>query len=369
MTAVKNLIVGAGVSGSVLARLLAESGESVCIIDVKDHIGGNCYDYRDCGIMVHKYGTHVFHTANKEVWTFLSRFTKWYPYQHKVKGLIDGQIVPIPFNLNSLHAVFPKSLANKVEVRLIEHFGFNKKIPILELRKTDDKDLEFLANYVYEKIFLEYTLKQWGYEPDEIDPSVTGRVPVYVSLDDRYFQDKYQGIPLNGYTELVKNMLEHPNIEVKLNTPYFKNIAAERIFYTGSIDEFFDYELGELPYRSSNHDFIKVAKPRFQEAAVVNYPCNYDWTRVSEYKWLLDDQTSDTIVSFEYPQTFERGKNDRFYPITGAHNAELYSRYLALAADKARNVYFCGRLGDYKYYDIDQAVARSMELFKKVFCV
>jgi UDP-galactopyranose mutase len=363
----KNFVVGAGVSGAALARMLADAGEQVVVIDAKPHIAGSCFDYKDAGIMVHKYGAHIFHTTNKEVWDFCSRFTKWYPYQHKVKGLVDGQVVPIPFNLNSLHQVFPKSLADKIEGRLIEHFGFNRKVPILEMRKTGDKDLEFLANYVYEKVFLEYTLKQWGLTPDKIDSSITGRVPVYISRDDRYFQDKYQGIPIDGYTEMVRKMLDHQNIAIKLDTSYEKSMEAERLFYTGSIDEFFEYKLGELPYRSISLDFIRFAKPRFQEAAVVNYPCDYDWTRIGEYKWFLDDQTPDTIVSFEYPEAFQRDKNDRYYPIAGEANEQLYKRYLALVkAENMENVHFFGRLGDYKYYDIDKAIARALDLFKEI---
>jgi UDP-galactopyranose mutase len=366
MTRYKNLIVGAGISGAVLARkIVEEQNEPVVVIDAKPHIGGNCFDEQQDGIMVHRYGTHIFHTNHKDVWDFLSRFTKWYPYQHKVRGLIDGQIVPIPFNLNSLHQVFPKNLADKMESRLIEHFGFNKKVPILELRKTGDKDLEFLAEYVYQKIFFEYTLKQWGLTPDEIDSGITGRVPVAISRDDRYFQDKYQGIPLDGYTAMIERILDHPNISVKLDTLYRKSMMAERLFYTGPIDEFFDYKFGELPYRSIRLDFVKFNKPLFQEAAVVNYPCNYDWTRIGEYKWFLDDQTESTVVSFEYPETFELGKNERYYPFVGEANEKLYNRYLVMSQNMP-NVHFLGRLGDYKYYNMDKAVARALELAAQV---
>jgi UDP-galactopyranose mutase len=362
---IENLVVGAGISGATMARLLAESGESAVVIDARDHVGGNCYDYKDGGIMTHKYGAHIFRTDNKEVWDFLSRFTKWYPYQHKVLGLVDGRFVPVPFNLNSLRAVFPTSLADNIEARLLERFGFNRKVPILELRETGDKDLEFLAEYVYRKIFLDYTIKQWGETPEEIDPAVTARVPVYISRDDRYFHDRYQGIPMDGFTAMIEHMLDHPNIRVDLKTPYSKTMPSERLFYTGAIDEFFDYALGELPYRSIRLDFVKFAKPRFQNAAVVNYPSDYDWTRIGEYKWFLDDQTLDTIVSFEYPEAFRRGRNDRYYPIIGGANDELYKRYLALAPAKT-GVYFLGRLGDYKYYDMDKAAARAMDLFGKI---
>lgn len=364
---IQNLVVGAGISGATIARLLAEAGQSVLVIDAKDHIGGNCFDYRDNGIMVHKYGTHIFHTTNKEVWDFCSRFTKWHPYQHKVRGLIDGQIVPIPFNLNSLHAVFPKTMSDRIEAQLIEHFGFNKKVPILKLREAGNQDLAFLADYIYEKVFLEYTLKQWGQSPDDIDPAITGRVPVYISHDDRYFQDKYQGIPLDGYTKMIKRMLTHPKIKVKTKTPYKSDMQADRIFFTGAIDEFFDYQLGELPYRSVVFDFRKVDKERFQDAAVINYPCNYDFTRIGEYKWFLDDKSPHTIISYEYPAPFKRGTNERIYPIVGDKNTEQYDRYIALAkAHDLSHVHFLGRLGDYKYYDMDKAIARALNLFKEL---
>ena len=360
-----NLIVGCGISGATLARLLADSGEQVTIIDSKDHIAGNIYDYYQDDICVHKYGTHIFHTSDKDVWDFVSRFCQWYPYQHKVRGLIDGQIVPIPFNLNSLHMVFPESLANTIEQKLLDNFGLNVKVPILELRKKKDKDLQFLAQYIYEKVFLEYTLKQWGQTPDEIDPSVSGRVPVYISRDDRYFQDKYQGIPIGGYTEMVKKMLNHKKITVKLNTPFNPSMKYDRLFWSGSIDEFFEYKYGELPYRSERFEFITFPYARFQDVAVVNYPCNYDFTRIGEYKHFLNDQSDKTIVSYEYPEAFENGKNDRYYPIANDQNSGLYQKYLNLAKNMS-NVYFFGRLGDYKYYDMDDAIMKVIGLFKEL---
>lgn len=365
MGKIDNLIVGCGISGASLARMLADAGKKVVVIDSKTHIAGNIFDYYQDGICVHKYGTHIFHTSNKEVWDFVSRFCQWYPYQHKVRGLIDGQIVPIPFNLNTLHAVFPKSLADKIEQKLLDNFGLNVKVPILELRKKDDKDLQFLAQYIYEKVFLEYTLKQWGQTPDEIDPSVSGRVPVYISRDDRYFQDKYQGIPIGGYTNMVKNMLNHKNITVKLKTPFNKNMKYDRLFWTGSIDEFFDYKYGELPYRSERFEFITFPYSKFQDVAVVNYPCNYDFTRIGEYKYFLNDISNKTIVSYEYPENFQRGKNDRYYPIANSDTTALYNKYIK-ETKRMTNVHFFGRLGDYKYYDMDKAVARSMDLFKEV---
>lgn len=205
----KILIVGAGISGASVARILAEKGHFVTVIEQRDHIGGNCYDYFDHdGICIHKYGTHIFHTDNHVVWNFVSRFTQWYPYQHKVLGLIDGMEVPIPFNLNSIDQIFPKFMAEKLTKKLIDKFGFNIKVPILKLREVGDDDLEFLADYIYEKVFFHYTLKQWGMKPEDLDPSVTGRVPVYISRDNRYFQSRFQGIPLQGYTVMIQHMLD-----------------------------------------------------------------------------------------------------------------------------------------------------------------
>lgn len=261
--------------------------------------------------------------------------------------------------------LFPSNLANSIEQKLLDNFGLNVKVPILELRQKNDKDLQFLAQYIYEKIFLEYTLKQWGKRPDEIDPTVSGRVPVYISKDDRYFQDKYQGIPIGGYTAMIQKMLDHPNITVLLKTPFNKSMEYNRLFWTGSIDEFFDYKYGELPYRSERFEFITYPFSKFQDAAVVNYPCNYDFTRIGEYKYFLNNQSDKTIVSYEYPEPFVRGKNERYYPIANEDTAQLYQKYLSLT-DNVQNVYFCGRLGDYKYYDMDKAVARCLELIQEV---
>jgi UDP-galactopyranose mutase len=362
----KNLVVGAGLSGAIVARKIAEDfNEPVVVIDAKDHIGGNIYDYREDGIMVHKYGPHIFHTGNKQVWDFMSRFTKWRPYQHHAQGLVDGKFIPIPFNLNSLRMTLPRALAEKIENKLVEKYGFNKKVPILELRGTDDKDLNFLAEYIYEKIFLQYTIKQWGLSPDKIDPSVSGRVPVYVGRDDRYFQDIYQGIPLDGYTEMLRKMLDCPNIEVELKTRFDKTMEYERLFWTGSVDEFFDYRFGALPYRSVIFDFLTLDQEWFQEVGQVNYPTNYDFTRIVEYKHFLCDKSDKTIISYEYPTDFKAGENDRQYPIANDENAALCAKYMELAKDSP-SVRFLGRLGDYKYYDMDKAAARALNLIEKL---
>ena len=370
MAKVKNLIVGAGFSGAVLAHKIAtELNEEVLVIDAKSHIAGNCYDYWDKNnICVHQYGTHIFHTNLKHVWDYVSQFTQWYPYMHQVKGYIDGQEIPIPFNLNSITQLFPAAIATVLEQKLIEKFGFNVKVPILQLRQTGDKDLSFLADYIYDKVFLHYTLKQWGMKPEDLDPAVTGRVPVYISRDNRYFQDTYQGIPLKGYSQVVQKMLNHPLIKVQLNTKFQTvkdSIQYERLFYTGPIDEFFDYSLGELPYRSLQFDFVEFDKPYFQSGAVINYPNNYDFTRIGEYKYFLDNRSTKTVISFEYPQSFQRDKNERYYPIVKAENLALYNRYLE-RTQSMPHVYFLGRLGDYKYYDMDKAIARALELFERI---
>ena len=370
----RNLVVGAGFSGATIARKLAEDlNQQVTVIDIKDHIGGNAYDYRDKnGIMIHKYGSHIFHTNLENVWQFITRFTDFNTYMHKVIAIIDGIETTIPFNLRTLYDVFPNSLASRIEEKLLKQFEFNKKVPILEFQKQDDEDLKFLANYVYEKVFLQYTTKQWDVKPDEVDGAVTARVPVYISCDKRYFQDKYQGISQEGYTEVVKKILDHPNIVVRCNRK-FSDIQQDpeilkkfdRIFYTGPIDEFFDYKFGELPYRSVNFKVEEYDREYYQSNAVVNYPCNYGFTRIHEYKYYLNDNSPKTVIAKEYSESFERGKNERYYPIPNDDNAKLYAKYLD-EAKKLNNVYFLGRLGDYKYYDMDKAINRALELFDEV---
>ncbi len=366
----KNIVVGAGFSGATIANLIAEKfDEEVLIVDKKSHIAGNSYDYFENNICVHKYGSHIFHTQSEKVWQFISKFTSFNTYMHKVIAVIDGIETTIPFNINSLYDTLPKTLAEKLEEKLLKQFEYNAKIPILEFQKQDDEDLKFLAKYVYEKVFLHYTIKQWGKAPDEIDGFVTARVPVYISRDNRYFQDKYQGIPQKGYSETVKNMLNHPKIKIELNTD-FKNIdtsAASKIFYTGSIDEFFNYKFGVLPYRSINFKMEKYEDREFyQSNSVVNYPCDYDFTRIHEYKHYLKDKSSCTIIAKEYSEDFELNKNERYYPVSNKENEALYQKYL-MQAEKLENVYFLGRLGDYKYYDMDKAILRAIELFEKIY--
>lgn len=367
---IQNLIVGAGFSGATLARKLAEElNQKVLVIDKKDHIAGNCYDYWDKNnICIHKYGSHIFHTKNDAVWKFVNRFADFNTYMHRVIAMIDGNEVNLPFNIKSLYQAFPKTIAERLEQKVLQKFAYNSRVPILEFKNQDDEDLQFLADFIYNKVFLNYTKKQWGQSPDSIDGSVTARVPVLISSDTRYFQDQYQGIPLAGYTNLVENMLNHPNIEVRLQTDFAEikdKVEYDRLFYSGSIDEFMGYKYGILPYRSVKFEMIELNMEYYQDAATINYPNNYDYTRVHEYKHYLRNKSPKTVIAKEYSEAFSPEKNERYYPIANNDNDELYSKYRH-EAEKIDNVYFLGRLGNYKYYDMDKAINCAFELFDKV---
>ncbi len=364
------LIVGAGYSACVLAERIAnELGQRVLIVEKRDHIGGNAYDYyNEHGILVHKYGPHIFHTKSKKVWDYLSQFTDWRHYYHHVLGVVEGKKVPIPFNLNTLYALFPPRYAEKLEEQLLEHFGFGVKVPILKLRETAIGDLEFLANYIYDNVFVRYTAKQWELKPEELDRGVTGRVPVYISRDNRYFQDPYQAMPKHGYTEMFRRMIAHPNIKVLLNADYrevVNDIKFNRMVYTGPVDTFFDYMYGELPYRSLRFHFETLDQEHYQEVGTVNYPNDYDITRITEQKYLSGQTSPKTTLVMEYPQTYVPGKNDPYYPIPREENRELYDLYLKEVQKLKGTVIFAGRLAEYKYYDMDQAALRALSLFEK----
>ncbi len=373
------IIVGAGLAGAVMAERIAdELDERVLVIERRNHIGGNCYDERDeNGIIIHRYGPHIFHTDYREVFQYLSRFTEWREYQHRVLGSIDGRLVPLPFNLASMRELLPESLSRRFEEKLLERYPHGARVPILELMEEDDPDLRFLADYIYRKVFLNYTMKQWGLKPEEIDPEVTGRVPVVLSNDDRYFQDTYQAVPLWGYTGMIGRMLDHPNIKLMLNTSHDEVLELRdgRIFFmgsefrgklvfTGKIDELFNYRYGELPYRSLEFRFEAHDMEWFQEAATINYPNDYDYTRITEFKHLHPVRSDRTVIVKEYPCSHVRGENEACYPIFTEETREMYRRYLELAGDYD-NLVLVGRLAEYRYYDMDDIVKRSLEVFRE----
>ena len=280
------LIVGAGFTGATLAERLAAAGKRVLVVERRDHIGGNAYDEMDPhGVLVHRYGPHIFHTNSKKVFDYLSRFTEWRPYYHRVRAVVEGKEVPLPFSLATLRALFSPRLADRLEEKLIARFGYGARVPILRLRQEEDPDLRFLADYVYKNVFEGYTLKQWGLRPEELSPSVTGRVPVLVSHDTRYFQDAYQAMPKEGYTALFRRMLAHPNIKLLLQTDW-KEVEGEvkfaRLVFTGPIDEFFGYLHGPLPYRSLRFRMELHPGPWAQEVGTVNYPNEHPYTRVPQ---------------------------------------------------------------------------------------
>ena len=373
------VIVGAGYAGAVMAeRIATQLDKKVLIIEKRNHIAGNCYDFKDeNNILIHKYGPHLFHTNNKKVVDYLSQFTEWDIYNHKVLAVIDGKKVPIPFNINTLYEVFPDSLAKTLEEKLLKEYSYNGKIPILELKKSKDKDLQFLADFVYEKIFVHYTAKQWDMKPEDMDGAVTARVPVFVGRDNRYFNDKYQVIPTNGYTKIFENMLDNKNIKLMLNTDFnevckitesgFELMGSEfkgKVVFTGPIDELFDYKFGDLPYRGVDMRFETVDKEFYQEATTVNYPNNYDFTRITEFKHIHPTKSDKTTILKEYPNEYVKGKDIPYYPIFTDENQEKYNRYLE-HSKKWINLILVGRLAEYKYYDMDDMVERALEVFEK----
>lgn len=375
------IIIGAGLAGSVMAERIANILEKkVLIIEKRDHIGGNCFDYyNENDILVHRYGPHIFHTQMKHVWDYLSNFTQWHEYEHKVLGFIDGKEVPIPFNLTSLYKMMPYNTAKLLETKLVKNFGYNVKIPILKLKNVDDCDLKFLADFIYEKVFLNYTKKQWGLLPEELDPSVTERVPVYISQDNRYFQDHYQGMPKEGYTKLFERMLYNPNIKLMLETDskeimkldhdkkkiYFMEEEFKgKLIYTGKIDEFFDYEFGKLHYRSLKFDFETINKEYFQEVGTINFPNDHDFTRITEFKHSTGQKSSKTTIVKEYPQKHNKDNNTPYYPIPQRKNLELYRKYEE-KSQNLDNVLFIGRLAEYKYYNMDIVINRALKAFKE----
>ncbi|RYD96492.1 MAG: UDP-galactopyranose mutase [Sphingobacteriales bacterium] len=356
------LIVGCGFAGAVLAeRLAAVANKKVLIIDKRSHIGGNAYDYYDeHGILVHKYGPHIFHTNSKEIFEYLGRFTDWRPYEHRVLASIDGQLVPVPINLNTINTLYGLNLSSAE----LETYLDSKREPIQQVLTSEDVVLSSVGKELYEKFFKGYTIKQWGIDPADLDASVTARVPTRTNKDDRYFTDTYQAMPLRGYTHMFERMLAHPNIHIMLNTDYEdvkQTFTCKQTIYTGPIDAFFDYKFGKLPYRSIDFKFQTLEKDTFQPCGTVNYPMSQLYTRITEFKQLTGQSHPKTTLVMEYPTA----EGDPYYPIPRKENQLLYNQYKALA-EQFPDVYFTGRLGTYKYYNMDQVVAQSLALFKKL---
>lgn len=356
------LIVGAGFAGSVLAeRLATRSNKKVLVVDKRNHIAGNAYDhYNEEGILVHKYGPHIFHTNSKDVFEYLSNFTDWRPYEHRVLASVDGQMVPMPINLDTINKLYGLKL-NSFEVE--EFFeSVAEKVPVI--KTSEDVVVSKVGRELYEKFFRNYTRKQWGMDPSELDKSVTSRVPTRTNRDDRYFTDTYQAMPLHGYTRMFERLLDHPNIKVMLNTDYhdiMDFIPFKEMIFTGPVDEFFDFQYGKLPYRSLEFKHETLNTENYLAAPVVNYPNDNLYTRITEFKALTGQQHPKTAIVYEYP----KAEGDPYYPVPRLENAELYNKYKKLA-DQTPNVHFVGRLATYKYYNMDQVVAQALTLYKRL---
>ncbi|MCR5862065.1 UDP-galactopyranose mutase [Flavobacterium sp. J372] len=358
------VIIGAGISGAVLAERYANAGKKVLVIEKRNHIAGNCYDYTDeNGILVSKYGAHLFHTNYEDVWQYVNSFSEWYNWEHKVLAKVDGQLVPIPVNITTVNKLFGLAINTEEEMSA---WLKNNSPEIENPANGEEAALAKVGPVLYEKMFKHYTKKQWDKYPAELDASVLNRIPVRTNHDDRYFSDKYQALPKRGYTELFRNMLKHPNIEVMLNVDYFDisdEIGGyEKLFYTGPIDRFFDFKHGledKLEYRSINFVSETLDQPFFQENSVVNYPGeDVDFTRIIEYKHFGYQKSEKTTVVREY--TTDEG--EPYYPVPNTKNQEIYERYKA-EADKLLDVYFVGRLANYKYFNMDQAFKNALDLF------
>jgi UDP-galactopyranose mutase len=356
------LIVGAGFAGSVLAeRLATRSNKKVLIIDKRSHIAGNAYDcYNDDGILIHKYGPHIFHTNSKDVFDYLGNFTEWRPYEHRVLASVDGQLVPMPINLDTINKLYGLNLTSFQ----VEEFFQSVAEEVSEIKTSEDVVVSKVGRELYNKFFKNYTNKQWGLDPSQLDKSVTSRVPTRTNRDDRYFTDTFQAMPLHGYTRMLENMLNHPNIKVMLNTDYhevIKFIPYKEMIFTGPVDEYFDFKFGKLPYRSLEFKHDTLNKEQHLAAPVVNYPNEHAYTRITEFKSLTGQSHPKTAIVYEYPQA----EGDPYYPIPMPENAELYAKYKK-AADETPGVHFVGRLATYKYYNMDQVVAQALTLYKKL---
>ena len=376
------LVIGAGMAGAVAARELAErGGRRVLVLERRAHVGGNAYDCFDkAGVLIHQYGPHIFHTNSKRVFDYLSRFTAWRNYQHQVVANIpegtERMELPVPFNLISLRAVFPPEQAAALEKKLLAAYGPERKVTILELRESADPSIRALADYVYEHVFVHYTVKQWGQRPEEIDPATTARVPVFLSEDCRYFQDEYQGMPLEGYTPMFQRLLDHPDITVETGVDALERLELTEegilldgvpfgglVLYTGAADELFGFRYGRLPYRTLDFTFETYPVDNWQSHGTVNYTMDQEYTRITEFKYLTGQELPGvTTVMKEYSRAYTGAAGEiPYYAIINAENNALYARYKA-EADRWSNLHLLGRLAEYKYYNMDAIAARALEL-------
>lgn len=370
------LVIGAGFAGAVTARKLAEEGNRrVLVLERRDHIGGNAYDCKDdAGILIHRYGPHIFHTNDKAVYDYLSRFTPWLDYQHRVVANVHGCLMPVPFNLDSLEIAFGERAPALAE-KLIAAYGAESKVTILDLRQNTDPELKEIADYVYENVFVNYTMKQWGTTPEQIDPNTTARVPVFLSRDDRYFQDAYQGMPANGYTSLFTRLLDHPNITVELNCDAISRLSFSEegvkldgelvpgpVVYTGAVDELFGGRFGALPYRTLEFQFETHAVEWYQTRGTVNYTVDQPYTRITEFKHMTGQTDKQTTIVKEFSKAYTGAPGEiPYYAIINPENTALYEKYKALA-DAVPGLHLLGRLAEYKYYNMDAIVARALAL-------
>ena len=375
------IIVGSGFAGSVLAERFSDTGKKVLVLEKRNHIGGNGYEETLHDIRYHKYGPHIFHTNSKRVKDYVEQFTNWYFYEHRVLGKIDGECVPIPFNFKSIELLFSKEKVKSIQAKLLEHYEWNSKVSILDLKNSEDEEIREFGDYVFEKVFLHYTAKQWNTDISNVDTSVINRVPVVVGYDDRYFSDTYQMMPRNGYNELFEHLLSHKNITVKTNVNAIDVISFQNgkifyeekeftgiLIYTGAVDELFSYEFGPLPYRSLDLKFEYLPQNYYQSCSVLNYPNEEDFTRITEFKYLSQESFKEgTVILKEYPKTYDYRNESSipYYAIFNDENLALYDKYYQKSKEIS-NLYLCGRLAEYKYYNMDAVILKSLELFDEI---
>ena len=375
------LVVGAGFAGATIANKKAKQGKKVLLIDKRNHIGGNMFEKFDInGVRIHLYGPHIFHTNSKEVFDYLKNFSKFFPYEHQVLGKINNKFVPIPFNFTSLEILFSKEEANAIKNDLKKEFGEIERVSILELVNSQNDNIKKFGEFVYKNVFENYTAKQWGTTIDKIDKSVINRVPVVLGYDSRYFGDKYQYMPEEGFTKLFENMLKQENIDIKLNTNIkdilkfdFENKKTiinydefdGEIYFTGAIDELLDYKYGALPYRTLELKFEQIESTIYQPNSVVNYPNDEKFTRITEFKYLTKQKIEGkTTILKEYPAQYDvndKRFSDPYYPIANSENITIYNKYKA-DLDMFKNIKLCGRLAEYKYYNMDAVIERALKL-------